>query len=327
MGTSSGATLEPVISTTVSPSSNTDYFVQSQFTSHANQETNDAAYDIYVYEHGNESNIVYDGTDLLRYYSNDDNGSGSLTGTVSLTGGKTYVIEIRHRDDGDGNDALETSACMEVTEGASTSEPIAVVLQSLSVSTNDHAFPVVQWQLESSLNVAGFRIWRSAQQYSGYVSLTENIIAANTGCDCGRLYEFADIPAVPEIVYWYKLEEIYITGESVFYGPVNYTVGTRVTANLQPESVAVLSVYPNPFNPLTRVSYQLQKTQEIELHIYNQQGQRVTTLFRGVQDRGAHLLLWDGTDAMGFQVSSGIYLVRLVTAGGYACVKKISKVK
>lgn len=77
----------------------------------------------------------------------------------------------------------------------------------------------------------------------------------------------------------------------------------------------VLSNYPNPFNPSTIISFDLPSFKEIELSIFNLKGQKVRSLASGIFSSGKHDLVWDGRDAEGRQVSSGVYLYRLSCAG------------
>jgi hypothetical protein len=68
---------------------------------------------------------------------------------------------------------------------------------------------------------------------------------------------------------------------------------------------------PNPFNPTTRIEYSLPQEGEAMLAIYNVKGQLVRTLVEGWQPAGHASVGWDGTNALGQKVASGIYLYRL----------------
>ena len=71
--------------------------------------------------------------------------------------------------------------------------------------------------------------------------------------------------------------------------------------------------YPNPFNPSTQIRYQLSQKEQIDLSIYNLLGQKVRTLYNGIQLTGAHTAVWDGRNDFGQAVASGIYLYQLKT--------------
>ncbi|MDA0272307.1 MAG: HYR domain-containing protein [Proteobacteria bacterium] len=80
--------------------------------------------------------------------------------------------------------------------------------------------------------------------------------------------------------------------------------------------------FPNPFNPETMIGYSLSEASEVRLVIYNLLGQTVRVLVNESQSAGRYQMRWDGRDASGHQVTSGVYLYRL-TAGSYEVVKKM----
>ena len=80
--------------------------------------------------------------------------------------------------------------------------------------------------------------------------------------------------------------------------------------------------YPNPFNPSTMINYQLPKTSNVEISIYNLLGQKVATLVNKKQNAGTYQVEWD---ASGF--ASGVYLYRIMTDTGYIETKKLLLLK
>lgn len=71
--------------------------------------------------------------------------------------------------------------------------------------------------------------------------------------------------------------------------------------------------FPNPFNPETTISFDMPKTGNARLDIYNVKGQIVKTLFNGTAPYGKTSLVWNGTDNNAQNVTSGIYFYRLST--------------
>ena len=71
--------------------------------------------------------------------------------------------------------------------------------------------------------------------------------------------------------------------------------------------------YPNPFNNRTIIKYYLHgiSEREIEIDIYNILGQKIRTLYKGVQSGGSHSIYWDGRDNYDNDVPSGIYFYQL----------------
>ena len=93
-----------------------------------------------------------------------------------------------------------------------------------------------------------------------------------------------------------------------------------------PESFGLSQNYPNPFNPSTEISFSLPVKSQVSLVIYNMLGQQVRSLVNTTLSAGEHRVVWDGTEASGKPVASGIYLYRL-EAGGKAMSKKMELLK
>jgi hypothetical protein len=71
---------------------------------------------------------------------------------------------------------------------------------------------------------------------------------------------------------------------------------------------------PNPFNPNTRISFDLEQRENVTISVYDVKGRLVNTVFEGTLEAGPHFVSWDGTDANGTRVSSGVYLYVLRTS-------------
>ena len=69
--------------------------------------------------------------------------------------------------------------------------------------------------------------------------------------------------------------------------------------------------YPNPFNPSTTISFTLPRRAKADLLIYTSEGKLVTTLVDAVVPAGRRDAVWDGTNAQGYPVSSGVYFCHL----------------
>jgi hypothetical protein len=79
-----------------------------------------------------------------------------------------------------------------------------------------------------------------------------------------------------------------------------------------------LGNHPNPFNPLTKVEFALAAAGPVGLDVYDMQGRLVRRLVAGELAAGAHSVVWDGLDASGRRVGSGVYLARLQANGEVA---------
>lgn len=81
-------------------------------------------------------------------------------------------------------------------------------------------------------------------------------------------------------------------------------------------SFALFPNYPNPFNAGTRIAFQVPYTAHVDLSIYTVLGQRVVTLVNGTMIQGRTEVHWDGRDAAGAHVPSGVYFYRLSAPEG-----------
>jgi len=89
----------------------------------------------------------------------------------------------------------------------------------------------------------------------------------------------------------------------------------------QPISFALFPNRPNPFNPETRIRYSVPKAGEVSLEVFDLRGRLIQTLVRSVLPAGAHDTVWNGMDACGRPVSSGLYIAVLRQGDSVAATK------
>jgi len=90
-----------------------------------------------------------------------------------------------------------------------------------------------------------------------------------------------------------------------------------------PEINSSLMNFPNPFNPETEISFELDAPQNVILAIYSIKGQHIVTLLNRDLPSGLQSVKWDGNDADKRQVNSGIYFARLLTQDGSQEIKML----
>ncbi len=105
-------------------------------------------------------------------------------------------------------------------------------------------------------------------------------------------------------------------------------VGTDNTGsgNPVPLPTAYYQNYPNPFNPETTLAFSLGDAQSVNLSIFNVKGEKVKTLVDADFAPGRYEILWNGTDAKGRTVASGLYFSRF-QAGSKVSIKKMMLLK
>jgi hypothetical protein len=92
----------------------------------------------------------------------------------------------------------------------------------------------------------------------------------------------------------------------------------QLIATARPDQTQLLANYPNPFNPETWIPYELATDTNVRITIYNAQGVVIRTLQLGQQSAGYYTdreraAYWDGRNAYGEQVASGVYFYQLET--------------
>jgi len=94
-----------------------------------------------------------------------------------------------------------------------------------------------------------------------------------------------------------------------------YILNGEIQVSSDENKISIISYelqnHPNPFNPLTTISFNLPEASESQLEIYNIKGQKIKTLLHDQIEAGEHSIVWNGEDAAGKKVSSGIYLYKL----------------
>ena len=93
-----------------------------------------------------------------------------------------------------------------------------------------------------------------------------------------------------------------------------------------PDVFALHNNYPNPFNPVTNITYDIPEVAQVTLEIYNVSGQKVRTLAQGQHEPGRYRIQWNATNDYGNPLSSGMYIYR-IHAGDFVSVKKLILMK
>jgi len=115
-----------------------------------------------------------------------------------------------------------------------------------------------------------------------------------------------------------------LSGEgSIYVKAGKYTISDRDL----PESFALYSARPNPFNAKTTIRFDTPEECEVELSIYDLSGRRIRTLISEEYRAGRHSVVWNGKDKTGDQMPSGVYFYRLNTESGFSSTRKMMLVK
>lgn len=107
---------------------------------------------------------------------------------------------------------------------------------------------------------------------------------------------------------------------------INSIPATNVRENgTLPSDFHLEQNYPNPFNPSTSINYSLPEDAFVTVKVYDALGREVKTLISGHQTAESYRIVWNGTDASGRSVASGMYLYRIVATNASGKVFADSK--
>ncbi|MGH7494363.1 MAG: S8 family serine peptidase [bacterium] len=113
-------------------------------------------------------------------------------------------------------------------------------------------------------------------------------------------------------------------GKADLLAALNYTttVEERTETPGLPSAFALLDNYPNPFNPETRIAYEIPRAALVEIAVFDMLGRRVRTLIADHAAMGQYQMYWDGRNDQGQLLSSGVYMYKM-RAGDFLASKKM----
>ena len=155
-----------------------------------------------------------------------------------------------------------------------------------------------------------------ANRYYPWVWVTDDGGVTWDRVDYSWMRATLDVAAVPEgFVGCGYSSVIYMGRESLT--PVDEGDGGET-----PLRSRVLRVWPNPFNPMTKVMFTVPETGDVLITVHDVTGRRVAVLASGHCEAGELAITWDGKDQIGRKVASGVYFIS-AEAGGLMATAKI----
>ena len=93
-----------------------------------------------------------------------------------------------------------------------------------------------------------------------------------------------------------------------------------------PDVFALHNNYPNPFNPITNIKYDIPEVSDVRIDIYNIAGKKVRTLVSREHQPGRYKIQWNATNEFGSPVATGMYIYK-IQAKDFVSVKKLLLMK
>ena len=183
----------------------------------------------------------------------------------------------------------------------------------------------LQWITESEINNLGFNLDRKTpitdwSQIASYV--THPALQGQGSVSHQTIYTFTDNTVQENESYDYRLSDVDYDGNVEYHSLQLMGISSSNT----PEQFVLYPNYPNPFNPVTTIRYDLSKESFVDISIYDMLGNVVSNLINNVQSSGYKTIQWNATNNQGESVSAGVYLYK-IQAGNFVDTKKIILLK
>jgi hypothetical protein len=196
-----------------------------------------------------------------------------------------------------------------------TGKPLAVTITS---SSGPVGTPVrIEWQEHPNPNVSQYQVWRKAKHNGVWYGPTL-LATLNRGTTSFTDPDYLFTEGYTHDLLQYDIRAYYSTEGSyadpnwiATYGQLYRVLAESETQRPGPTEYAI-SNYPNPFNPVTNIAFQLVEKAHVALVVCNITGQRAIQLVDEDLTDGYYRLVWNGKDQNGDPLSNGHYFARLV---------------
>lgn len=174
-------------------------------------------------------------------------------------------------------------------------QPIPVLITSFNATPRKGAISVT-WNVRSDESPQSYALYRHDDTHP------QSVVVA-TGAFSSSVRSYVDTSVEPGKTYHYELM-IHTQGGD----DIRSAMATATTPRLQ---TTLGQNFPNPFRPETSIEYTLGERSNAVVGIYDASGRLVVRLDQGVREAGTYRTNWNGRDAAGSVVGSGVYFYRL----------------
>jgi hypothetical protein len=180
----------------------------------------------------------------------------------------------------------------------------------------------LHWKTVSEINNAGFYVYRDGVRIS-------DLISGHGTTNEPHEYNYLDFTVKPDIMYTYRISDVEQHTEAETF---HHKISVIATSDIlqpgnMPTKFALHTNYPNPFNPNTHIKFDLAKTCNMSLIVYDIAGRLVKVLVNDEEkEAGYYSIEWNGTNENGEKVASGIYFYKMTTEA-FQTTKRMALVK
>jgi hypothetical protein len=233
------------------------------------------------------TNFVYNVS--MQYLATDVNGTESALAFGKYYNGSWVYLgpanPVNHTLNGSG--ILTFSS---FSAGEQGQMPVELTSFTSSVNGKDVK---LNWTTATENNNSGFEIYRAGKDENNWVKI--GFVKGNGTKNSPSNYTYED-KKLNTGKYTYKLKQIDFNGNYTYY-TLNGTVEIGVPSKFQ-----LSPNYPNPFNPVTKIDYELPLDSKVSIKVFDITGKEISTLVNGTQKAGSYTLTFNGSN-----LSSGIY--------------------
>jgi len=190
----------------------------------------------------------------------------------------------------------------------------------------------LHWTTESEIENAGFFVYRSTNQNSGFQRINRSIIPRQGNSAGTQNYTYVDHHVTNGIAYYYQISDQDINGYETIHNflaigfPGVDLGGFSVEEALLNGTIAQYRLeqnYPNPFNATTTISFIVLEQGEVQISLYNIKGEKVRTLIGGdIYEPGNYQVSLNMDD-----MATGVYYYEMRGDQGFRTVRKMLYVR
>ncbi len=194
---------------------------------------------------------------------------------------------------------------------------------SFTATLNERNQVVLSWVSSGETGISAFQIWRGNSSNLSSAVVVSDLITSNAAQQ--NNYTYIDTTTVALTRYYYWLKVINNDDIENFWGPITILTSSDPPP-LPPPETAILGVFPNPFNPGTKIHYALKQEGTVKFKIYNAKGQLVNSFSETHSSPGTYVYEFNGKNKDGNELASGIYFCSMQFKGKNY-VRKMMKTK
>jgi hypothetical protein len=188
--------------------------------------------------------------------------------------------------------------------------PLPVQLVSFTARAIGSRSVRLDWTTLSELNNYGFYIQRKWENEQGWREVENGFIPGHGTTNEPHYYSFID-STLPQSGRWlYRLRQVDFDGTEHFTEAISVMITTSVADGIIPSSFRLEQNHPNPFNPITTITYALPRESRVRLAVYDALGKEVAELVNEIQRAGVYSIEFPPA-SMKREFASGTYYYRI----------------